>query len=137
MNWIWIFKFPKRHFSVTLIMLPDPNNWSDPLKGPPSEKWKKLNQNQSSVPFFVLIAIFKKWPIPKFQFSWYFSIFFFQVSILLIFSIPPHFHLTLQFSQVFPTEQVLLHSNFVPSSSAPSYWRCAISEPPTTGHFRN
>ena len=35
--------------------------------------------------------------------------------------IPPHFHRTLQFSQIFPTEQVLFYPNLVPSTSPPSY----------------
>ena len=79
---------------------------------------------------------------PKFQFSWHFPILFFQVSILSIFSIPtlshivsllsshsilhstsiynfPKFHLISTSHYNFPkfSDQVLFHSNFVPSTS--------------------
>ena len=55
-------------------------------------------------------------PIPSFHFS---SCSIFHSTSLHFYQIPPHFHLTLQFSQIFPTEPVLFHSNFV-SPTSPS-----------------
>ena len=39
-----IFEFPKRYFLVKVITPPDPDDWSDPLRGSYNEKFKKWIQ---------------------------------------------------------------------------------------------